>query len=60
MVSYGVIGDKIDELSKALVGASNAAIVIYIAIFGFKMMAGGLQNLRREAFFVIAITRTKE
>ncbi|HCR85855.1 MAG TPA: hypothetical protein DIV86_04175, partial [Alphaproteobacteria bacterium] len=54
MTSYSVLESSLNRLYTGLVGASNAAVVLYIMIFGFKMAAGGLQNLRREAFFVIA------
>lgn len=54
MTAYGVVGGTIGKLYDNLLGVSNAAMVLYIAIFGFKMALGGVAHLRREAFFLIA------
>lgn len=53
MVSYGLVGDTLTSIYDRLTGVSNAAVIIYLSFFGFKMTTGGVQNLRKEAFWVI-------
>jgi hypothetical protein len=53
MTSFGVVEKSINSMYSKMIGVSNAAVILYLSIFGFKMATGGVNHLRREAFWVV-------
>jgi|GEM_PF-482972 len=55
MVKYSVLEELLTKVHGAFVQAANGAIIVYLMLFGFKLMLGGVDNIKSE-IFIVSIT----